>query len=324
MSGSQYLVFKNKKIFVAGATGLIGSHVTHLLLKHGASVRIIVHKKANIFGDKVQVLNGDLLKMEDCVRCVKDMDFVINTAAVSGGLGKHKNDPIEVFTPNLLINTQLLEASRLENVETFHFSSNNSVYPTSEKPMIEEEGVKGIPYPIGFAMVKRMAELQSKIYYENTDMKIAVTRGSNTYGPNDNYNLDTSHVIPALIVKAVEKQDPFVVWGDGESIRDYIHARDLAKGILETIEKFACAEPINIGTGIRTSTKELVKLILHITGHQPSEIKFDDTKPGGQKIKLIDIKKSEEKLGFKTEISLREGLTESVNWYLENVKGVNN
>lgn len=312
-------MYKNKRVLVTGGTGLVGSHVVEQLLEQGAVVRITEHNRSNFFKDKVESLKGDLLDMDFCRKCVKNMDFVFHCAALSGGLGKHLGDPLSTFYPNLIINTNIIEASRLENVERFEFTSNNSVYPTSEYPMTEDRGREGEAFPIGFASIKRMGELQAQLYAENSEMKIAITRGGNCYGEHDKYDLNTSHAVPALIRKAVEKQDPFVVWGDGTQVRDYIHAEDLARGILLALEKYAIADPINIGTNVGTTTKDLVYMMCDVIGYQPKFI-FDTTKFGGQKIKLVELSKCKEKLGFKSEISLKEGLKRSIEWYKDNVQ----
>ncbi len=316
-------MYKGKKVLVAGGTGLIGSHVVEQLLKNGASVRITEHNRKNFFEDSVESIKGDLTNYDFCKNAVMGMDYVINCAALSGGLGKHLGSPMSTFFPNLIMNTNLLEAAYNENIEKYEFTSNNSVYPTSEYTMTEDRGTEGDPFPLGFAGIKRMGELQSRFYYENSDMKIAITRGGNAYGEHDKYGLDTSHAVPALIRKAVEKQKPLIVWGDGSQIRDYTHAEDIARGILLTFEKYAVADPINLGTGIGTTTKDLINVICEIADYKNPEIIFDTTKFGGQKTKLVELTKCQQKIGFKAKITLREGLERAIQWYKQNVHNKN-
>jgi len=311
--------WKNKYVLVTGGTGLVGSHVVEQLLNRGSTVRITEHIRANFFGDSVEVFKGDLTNFDFCQKAVKDMDYVIHCAALSGGLGKHLGNPMSTFFPNLIMNTNLLEAAYRENVERYEFISNNSVYPTSEDTMTEDRGTEGEPFPLGFAGIKRMGELQSKFYYENSEMKVAITRGGNSYGEHDKYELETSHAVPALIRKSIEKQKPLVVWGDGTQVRDYAHAEDLARGILLALEKYAIADPVNIGTGIGTTTNDLVNLICKIANYEKPEIVFDTSKYGGQKTKLVELTKCKQKLGFKAEISIQTGLERSIRWYEENV-----
>ena len=313
-------MYKNKRVLVTGGTGLIGSHVVEELLNLGANVRITEHIRSNFHGDSVESLKGDLTSFDFCKTAVKNMDFVIHCAALSGGLGKHLGDPMSTFFPNLTMNTNLMEAAYLENVDRYEFTSNNSVYPTSEFTMTEDRGTEGDPFPLGFAGIKRMGELQSKFYNENSEMKVAITRGGNAYGEHDKYTLETSHAVPALIRKAVEKQKPLVVWGDGSQVRDYTHASDIARGILLTLEKRATADPVNLGTGIGTTTKDLINLICKIANYDDPEIIFDTTKFGGQKTKLVELTECKEKLGFEAKISLQEGLERSIRWYEENVQ----
>jgi|TARA_B110000495_G_C23029521_1_gene612664 GDP-L-fucose synthase len=316
-------MYQGKKVLVAGGTGLIGSHVVEQLLENGANVRITEHIRKTFFDDSVEVLNGDLTNYDFCKKAVKGMDYVINCAALSGGLGKHLGNPMSTFFPNLIMNTNLLEAAFNENIEKYEYTSNNSVYPTSEYSMTEDRGTEGEPFPLGFAGIKRMGELQARFYHENSDMKIAITRGGNAYGEHDKYGLDTSHAVPALIRKAVEKQKPLVVWGDGSQVRDYTHAEDIARGILLTFEKHAVADPINLGTGIGTSTKDLIYLICEIAGYDNPEIIFDTTKFGGQKTKLVELTKCEQIIGFKAKYTLKEGLEKAIDWYKQNVHNKN-
>jgi len=312
-------VYKNKNVLVTGATGLIGSHIVSNLLKKSANVRITIHENPNFFGDSVEAITGDLKNYDFCEKAVAGMDYVFHCAAFSGGLGLQLNRPLDTFFPNLIMNTNLLEASLRKNVDRFEFTSNNSVYPTSDDSMIEERGTEGVPFPIGYASIKRMGELQSKLFHDNSEMKVAITRGGNAYGEYDNFDLDTSHVVPALIRKVVEKHNPLIVWGDGTQIRDYIYAEDLAEGILLALENYANGEPINIGTGKTTTTKELIETICDICDYKDVEIIFDETKLVGQKIKLIDITKCRNKLGFNAKTSLRDGLEKSINWFKQDV-----
>ena len=316
-------MFKGKNVLVTGGTGLVGSHLVEQLLQNGASVRITQHIRENFFNDTVDYIKGDLQDFDFCKQAVKNMDFVFHAAALSGGLGKHLNSPLSTFYPNLIMNTNMLEAARLENVEGYEFTSNNSVYPTSEFPMTEDRGTEGEPFPLGFAGIKRMGELQAKLFYENTDMKVAITRGGNAYGEHDKYDLNTSHAIPALIRKGVEKQNPFVVWGDGNQVRDYIHAEDLARGILLAMEKYHEADPINIGTGVGTTTMDVINTICEIVGYENPQFQFNDSYLAGQKTKLVELSKCKTKLGFEAKISLKEGLTRSISWYKENVHNKN-
>jgi len=160
-----------------------------------------------------------------------------------------------------------------------------------------------------------MGELQAQAYFEEYGMKIAIVRPTNAYGPRDNFDLETSHVIPALIRKAVERWDPFVVWGTGESTRDFIHARDIARGMLLALERYAVADPVNLATGRSIKIKDLARLILKLSGYEDARVVFDEKYPTGQLVRRVSTAKAREKIGFVAQISHEEGLKETIDWY---------
>ena len=312
-------VFKRKNVLVTGGTGLIGSHVVEELLKQQASVTITSLTKQNMYPD-VNSVNADLTNLESCRSVVKDRDYVIHCAAVSGGLGKHRNDPLSTLKPNLRMTANMLEAIEEYPPEVFHFTSNNSVYPDENHAMKEDEARPPITgLASHYSQLKLLGESYCRILYERKNIKVAITRGGNAYGKNDNYDPESSHTVPANIRKAVERQNPFVIWGDGTNIRDYTHASDVAKGILHAMELYAIADPINIATGIATSVNELVRKICIIAGHNDVAFTHDTSKPGGPKVKLMDTSKMKEKLGFTPQVSLEAGLKESVEWFANNI-----
>jgi GDP-L-fucose synthase len=313
-------MFKRKNVVVTGGTGLIGSHVVDELLKQHANVTISVHTKQNMFPGSVTAIQTDLTKMDSCRSLVKDRDYVIHCAAVSGGLGKHMNDPLSTLKPNLRMTANIFEAIEEYPPEVFHFTSNNSVYPDEAHPMKEEEARPPITgLASHYSQLKLLGESYCRILFERKNIKIAITRGGNAYGKNDNYDPESSHTVPANVRKAVERQNPFVIWGDGTNVRDYTHASDIAKGILRAMEVYAAADPVNIATGVATSVNELVKKICIIAEHDTVTFKHDISKPGGPKVKLMDTTKMKEKLGFIPQVSLEMGLKESVQWFVNNV-----
>ena len=258
--------FKDKKVLVAGGTGMVGSYLTLELLRRQASVRVMVHERPHtIQDDKIEYVQGNLRNMDDCLKAVAGSDIVCNSAAITGGVMLNKSKPADLFTANLLINTQLLEAARIKDVDRFLLVSNNSVYSSSENPSTEDESSKGQPDESVFAYgwVKRFAELQAKLFSDQYGLKIAISRGTNSYGRWDKFDPQTSHVIPALILKTVRKENPFVVWGSGRNVRDFIHANDLARAMLLMLERHAICVPINIGTGKYVTINDLVTLIMN-------------------------------------------------------------
>jgi len=310
--------YKGKNVLVTGGTGLIGSHLVELLIKGGADIRAVVHtRRAPIELRDVDIVHGDLTKWASCVEAAKGMDYVFHLAAVVGGVGRNVAHPAGMFTPNILMNTQMLEAARLEGVERYLYTSSACVYPGNLDFFAEERGWNGPPARsnAAYGWVKRMGELQAQAYFEEYGMKIAIVRPTNAYGPRDNFDLETSHVIPALIRKAVERHNPFVVWGTGESTRDLIHARDIARGMLLALEKYPVADPVNLATGRSIKIKDLARLILKLSGYENAQVVFDQNRPTGQVERKVSIVKAKEKIGFVAQISLEEGLKETVDWY---------
>jgi len=297
---------------------MIGSHLVELLLNERAKVRVAVHNKPPPELGDVQVIHGDLTKWEDCVKAVKGVDLVFHLAGFVGGVGRNASHPAGMFTPNILMNTQMLEAARLQGVERYLFTSSACMYPGNITYFVEDRGWDSPPEKsnASYGWAKRMGELQSQVYAEEYGMKIAIVRPTNAYGPRDNFDLDTSHVIPALIRKAVERQDPYVIWGNGESSRDFIHARDVARGMLLALENYPVADPINLATGRSIKIKDLARLILNISGYTDARIEFDAAKPIGQIERRVSIAKAKEKIGFSAEITLEEGLKETIQWFV--------
>lgn len=311
-------MYDGKKILVTGGTGLIGSHLIEQLLESGAIVRTVVHSRLPpIEFSNVEIVKGDLTKWSSCVEVVKGVDYVFHLAAFVGGVGRNAAHPAGMFTSNILMNTQMLEASRLEGVERYLYTSSACIYPGKLSFFVEEKGWNGPPEKTNasYGWVKRMGELQAQAYREEHGMKIAIVRPTNAYGPRDNFDLKTSHVIPALIRKAVERQDPFILWGTGESTRDFIHAWDIARGMLLALEKYAVADPVNLATGRSIRIRDLANLILKLAGCENTRIVLDRSKPTGQVERRVSTAKAKEKIGFVSQISLEDGLKETIESY---------
>ena len=309
-------MWKRSKVLILGGTGLIGSHFVEELIKKQADVTITLHNRSNHFGDKVNTVLADLTIAEACQKIINDWDYVIHAAAQSGGLGRNQNDPLSTLIPNARMNLNILESIEMNPPEVFHFSSNNSMYPDVNYPVKEDEiSIPAYGISSHYSQIKILGENHCRYLYEKKGIKISITRGGNSYGKYDNFDPVTSHTIPANIRKVVEKQSPIIVWSDGEALRDYTHARDIAKGSLLAMEKHPYADPINIATGKATSVIELINLICSIDGFENAEIKYDQTKPGGPRSKLLDNEKAKKMLNFEPEISLEEGLRETISWY---------
>ena len=312
-------MYSDKNILVTGGTGMIGSHLVELLLEKNANVRIVAHEREippELEDKGLDVVSGDLTEKKFVEESVKGMDYVFHLAAYTGGLGRTSTHPASTLTPNLIMDGNILECAKNEGIKRFLYASCTCVYPNDEKTLEEEDAWKGNPPEIhaSYSWSKRMGERQAIAYHKEYGMNIAIVRPSNSYGPRDSDDLETAHALGSLIMKAINKMDPFVIWGDGNPIREYIYARDAAKGMLLAMENYCVGDPINLASGEFVSISELARKILKLTNTSP-EIKFDKEKPSGQKRRVLSNKKAEEKIGFVTETSLDTGIEETIKWY---------
>ena len=312
-------MYSDKNILVTGGTGMIGSHLVELLLEKNANVRIVAHEREippELEDKGLDVVSGDLTEKKFVEESVKDMDYVFHLAAYTGGLGRTSTHPASTLTPNLIMDGNVLECAKNEGIERFLYASCTCVYPDDEKTLEEEDAWKGNPPEIhaSYSWSKRMGERQAIAYHKEYGMNIAIVRPSNSYGPRDSDDLETAHALGSLIMKAINKMDPFVIWGDGNPIREYIYARDAAKGMLLAMENYCVGDPINLASGEFVSISELARKILKLTNISP-EIKFDKEKPSGQKRRVLSNKKAKEKIGFVAETSLDAGIKETIKWY---------
>jgi len=315
--------FKGKKVLVTGATGFIGTNMINELLARGAKVRGTVHKKEPfIKNENLEYVNADLTLKADCLRAAEGMDQVIMCAASTAGAGVMEKTPLALVTPNVVMNTYMLEAAYEAGVEKFLFLSSNAVYPPYEYPVKEEEMMSDQPfakyYPISW--MKRFGEILCETYSQRIKkpMKAIVVRPANTYGPFDDFDWESSHMVPALIRKVVERKDPIEVWGDGTEIKDLIYVDDFVRGALLALEKMETYDPVNIGTGVQVSVKDVLQAALDAEGFTDARISYDVSKPTMIPKRLLDVSKAERVLGFKAETSLRDGIRKTVAWYKEN------
>lgn len=310
-------MYSGKKVLITGGTGFIGSNLVEHLVKLGAKVRVISRgtKRNKLPQSGVKTIEGDLTQLDTCRNAAKGMDYVFHLAAAGGGLQYNMNHPAGTLTPNLLINTNMLEAARLENIDRYLFTSSSSVYPPDLDKLVEEKAWDGNPHVSDsfFAWSKRMGELQAQAYAEEYGMSIALVRLGNPYGPRDNFDVETSHVIPALINKAMHKVNPLVVLGTGEAMRSFVHVRDVVSAMTKVLEVYSDCDPVNIASG-SVKIKELVKIILELTKYK-GKLEFDTSKPEGHLLKVMDIKKLEDKVGYKPKINLYEGIKDTIDWY---------
>jgi GDP-L-fucose synthase len=314
------MLFKDKRILVAGATGLIGSHLTRRLLAEGARVRATHWKReVAIKHPALETMRVDLTKGEECRRSVRDMEFVFLVAASTSGAATIQATPMVHVTPNVLINSQMLEAAYEAHVSKFVWLSSTVAYPPSDQPMREEQMFEGEPFEKYYfaGWTKRFTEILCRMYGEKLTRRMTtlVLRPTNVYGPDDDFEFATSHVIPALMRKIVERWNPLEVWGDGSEVRDAIYVDDMVEAMVLALQKLSSYDAINIGLGRGYSVNEILKELLEIDGFKDAKIVYDKSKPTMIPIRLIDTSKAERVLGFKAKVGLREGLRRTLEWY---------
>lgn len=318
--------WKDKSVLVTGGTGFIGSHLVDRLLDEGAAVRVMGRKRENLVSrighraDQVSFVEGDLSNKEDADKACRDMDAVFHLAGMIAGAGWNTNHPGSMYTENLLYGIHMLDAAARNHVERYLCVSSACIYSGKcEVPTPESEGFFDHPDDsnFGYGWAKRAMEIQAEAYSREFDMKIGIIRPYNGYGPRDDFDWETSHVIPALIRKVVEGQNPISVWGDGSQTRSFLYVSDFVEGLLLGLEKYPVCDPVNIGTDEEIKIGDLIRMIIEISGVD-TRLEFDTSKPTGQARRNGDFKKAERILGYKARVPLREGLSNTIEWYLEN------
>jgi len=266
----------------------------------------------------IKLVKADLTNMSQALECTKNVDYVIHCAGGISAAGTTVSNPMSVLSTNIIVTLRLLEASWINEVKRFLlFSSGTTGYPPFDHPVKEGDFWKGHPAPIyfGYGWSRRYNELISEFVQSKSNMKIAVCRPSAPYGRYDNFDIKTGHVIPALIARALKKENPYIVWGTGNELRDFLHVEDLVLGCMKLIQKKSDCDPVNIAFGKSVSIKELVNTILRVTSHEDAEVIFDSNKPTTIPVRKMDITKAEDTLKYKPSISLLEGITDTVEWY---------
>ncbi len=317
-------MFKDARVLVAGGAGFIGSNLIKRLISEGARVRATVHRKPPvILDDRVEYVTCDLTGMDDCKKVVSDMDYVFLCAASTSGAAVMASTPLVHVTPNIVMNSQMLETAYFAKVKKFIWLSSNAAYPPSgDRPVKEDEMFNGDPYEtyFGVAWMKRYTEILCRMYSEKLKdpMATVVLRPSNVYGPYDDYEFETSHVMAALIRRVVERHDPFEVWGTGDDVRDWIYIDDFIDAMMLAAKKIESFTPVNIGLGIGYSIKQALAVMLEIDGYTEANIVYNSSKPSMIPIRLIDTTLAEKLLGFKTGTDLRTGISRTLDWYRNN------
>ena len=309
--------FRDRRVVVTGGAGFLGGYVTQGLWKRGCK---------NILVPKIE--DYDLVNLSDIVTMYENMkpDIVIHLAAVVGGIGANRQRPGEFFYKNLMMGVQLIEQGRLRNIEKFVAIGTVCAYPKfTPVPFREQDLWNGYPEQTNapYGLAKKMLLVQSQAYRQQYDFNSIFLLPVNLYGPGDNFDPASSHVIPALIKKCVDAIDSgasyIECWGTGNVSREFIYAGDAAEGILLATEHYDGSEPVNIGAGFEITIKELAEKIAKLTGFK-GEIRWDSSKPDGQPRRCLDVSKAKKFFGFEAKTPFDEGLRATIDWYEANRK----
>jgi GDP-L-fucose synthase len=313
-------MLKNSTCFVAGGrTGFIGSNITKALLKEGAQVFAMSKSssKKSFFDLKTPDLIQFAGDMSESIRLDGlGVDYVFNCAAHTSGAHEMVNNPVAQITENLFMNSRLLDTAAKNKVKKFIFISSSAIYPDSEVPLTEDMGFVDEPPPTYFgpAWMKRYIEKLAEFYYKQYGMKVVIIRPSNVYGPMCSFDLERSHVLPALIRKFVEKQNPLEVWGSPDVVRDFIYIDDFVEGVLKAFNKSDGFDVYNIASGHQYTIGEAVDIIAQLTDYK-GKIAYNSSKPMTIKQRKIDMSKALVKLNFKAKTLFMEGLKRTIEWY---------
>lgn len=309
--------YTGNKILVTGGTGLIGRPLVKMLIEVGGKVTVASLDDRSRAHPEAKFLKLDLTDINNCLKAVRGMDYVFHLAGIKGSPKMTKERPASFFVPTILFNTNMMEAARRAGVKHYLYTSTIGVYAPAQV-FYEDDVWKTFPSEndkfAGWA--KRMGELQAQAYrIEYGWDKVSIVRPANVYGPYDNFDPENAMVIPSLIARALGGENPLVVWGDGTPIRDFIHARDVACGMMLALEKGE-TRPVNLGSGKGYSIRKVAELIKKYT---PGKLKivWDTSKPSGDKKRLMDITRARF-IGFRPEISLEDGIAETMEWYKSN------
>ena len=300
-----------KKILVTGGSGFLGSRIVKLLKENGVE-KIVVPRSDSC----------DLRISENCTRITKDIDIVFHAAGNVGGIGYNKDHPASVFFDNIMMDTLMMEESRKNGVEKFIAIGTVCSYPKfAAVPFSEEQIWEGYPEETNasYGLSKKMMMVQSDAYRQQYNFKSMVLVQTNLYGPKDNFDPNTSHVIPALIKKIydakVSGKSEIELWGDGSPSRDFLYVDDASRAAILAAEKYEKSEPINIGSGKEITIKQLAELVRKLMNAENISIKWNIEKPGGQPRRCLDIQKAKKEIGFMPMVSIEEGLKRTINWY---------
>lgn len=307
---------KDKRIVVTGGAGFLGSFVVEKLKEKGCKEILVPRSR-----------KYDLVEKNGVKNLYQDMspDVVIHLAAVVGGIGANRENPGKFFYDNLMMGVQLIEEGRLYGIEKFVCVGTICAYPKyTPVPFREEDLWNGYPEETNapYGLAKKVLLVQLQAYRQQYGFNGIYLLPVNLYGPGDNFDPKSSHVIPALIKKCFDaiagNKDEIVVWGTGKATREFLYVEDAAEGIVLSAERYDGSEPVNLGAGFEISIKDIAGKIAEMTGFK-GRVVWDTSKPDGQPRRMLDTSRADKQFGFKASTSIEEGLKKTIRWYKQNI-----
>lgn len=316
--------YRGKKVLVAGGTGTIGIPVIKRLLQWDAEVTVVSmdteEYARSVLGDEIVFHKMDLMKLENCLSATKDQEYVFNFVGIKGSTGIGETKVASYLVPMLWFQTNLMEAAFRNKAERFMFVSSICGYPYSLEPKKEDTMWDGLPKQNDKipGLAKRIGEVQAEAYLKEYGWDaVRIVRPSNVYGPYDDFDPATAQVIPSLIRRCLDGENPIKVWGDGSVVRDFIFSEDVADWMLRVLESGPCCEPLNLGCGTGISIRQLAETVVECIDPDIT-IEWDTSKPSGDPVRILSMQKTTEVIGQLPAVSLKDGLLKTIEWYSEN------
>ena len=310
------------RVLVTGGSGFIGTNYLKFVNKKDYKLKATYYENNNFYKvENVEYVKSNLENLSECKEVCKNIDIVIMCAANSSGAAIMERTPLVHLTPNIRMNLNMLEAAYEAGIKKFIFISSNTVYPHVDYAVKENDtNYKFFEKYHVVGWMKKFTEEVCEIYSNKIKNKMTtiVIRPGNLYGPYDKFDEEKSKVIASLIRKIVEKQDPIIVWGDGNDLKDFLYIEDFVRALDKIVENINDYQVLNIASGKGITIKEILKKIITIESAEYLNIKFDSTKPTMIPKRLIDISKSKEIINFEPSINMQDGLRKTIDWYKKN------